>query len=72
LTISDKYATGAAIGLLFLVLINNSVVMLVVAILGLLAGAFVVRRGEAKRVAYVAAIAFAIAFGFAVYGLLTA
>lgn len=70
LSLADKYAIGAAIALLVLVFINNPIVMLVVAVLGLGAGMVVVRAGETKRVVYVAALAFALMLGLALFTLL--
>ncbi len=70
LTPSDKYAVAASIALLILVLFDNAILMLVVSVLGLLAGIWVVRQGEMRRVAWVAAAAFAIALAFALVTLL--
>jgi hypothetical protein len=68
--LSEKYGLAAALALLLVVLVDNAVVMLIVSVTGLAAGALVVRSGDARRVALVAAIAFAIVFGFAIYNLL--
>ncbi len=69
LTLSDKYGMGAALGLLVMVLIDNPIVMLVVSVIGILAGFFVVRQGEVRRVGFVAFAAFVIAGAFAVFTL---
>jgi uncharacterized membrane protein YozB (DUF420 family) len=72
LTASEKYGIAAALGMLLMVAVNNALLMLVVSILGLIAGFWVVRQGEVRRVAFVAFAAFAIAAVFAVLGLLRA
>ncbi len=70
LTSSDKYAIAAAIGMLLLVLFDNAVLMLVVAILGLIGGLWVARGGEMRRVAIIAMAAFAVAAVLAIFALL--
>lgn len=70
LTLSDKYALAAALALLLLVLFDNAVLMLAVSAIGLFAGIWVARRGEIRRVAWVAMVAFAVALAFAVVSLL--
>jgi uncharacterized membrane protein YozB (DUF420 family) len=70
LTPSDKYAMAASIALLIMVLFDNAVLMLVVSVIGLLVGIWVMRQGETRRVAWVAAAAFMIALVFALVGLL--
>lgn len=70
LDLSDKYAIGAALALLLMVLIDNAILMLVLSLIGLVAGAWVVQRPETRRVAWVAAVAFILALMFAVYALL--
>ena len=69
LTLSDKYGIAAAIGMMLIVLINSAVIMLVVSVIGIIAGLWVVRHSGVRRVAYVAFAGFAIAAAFAVYGL---
>ena len=69
LTLSDKYGMAAALALVLMVLSNSAVVMLVLSLAGLIAGFWVVRDGEVRRVAFVAFAAFAIAAVFAVIGL---
>jgi hypothetical protein len=70
LTLSDKYAIGAAIALLIMVLVDNAILMLVLAVIGLVGGVWVVRQPETRRVVWVAAAAFVLALVFAVYALL--
>jgi hypothetical protein len=70
LTLSDKYGIAAALGLLLLVLFDSAILMLVVSVVGILAGLWVLRGGETRRVAYVALLAFAVAAMFGVYGLI--
>ena len=67
---SEKYGVAAALGLLLVVLFDNAILMLVVSVVGLVTGALVVRAGDARRVAFLAAMAFAIVFGFGIYRLL--
>ncbi len=69
LTLSEKYAIGAVIGLLLVTVVNSAVVMLVVSAIGIAAGIWVMRQGEVRRVAFVALAGFAIAAVFAVVGL---
>lgn len=69
-TRSEKYAIAAAIGLLFLILFDNAVLMLAVSGIGLIAGLWIAARGEVRRVALVAMAAFAIAAVFAIFSLL--
>lgn len=69
-SLADKYAIAAAIGLLFLVLFDNAIVMLVVSIVGLGAGLWIARGGGTRRAALVAMVAFAAAAIFAVITLL--
>ncbi len=70
LAASDKYAIAAAIGILFLMLFDNAVVMLVVSVLGLVGGLWVARSGEMRRAAIVALVAFAVAAVLAIFTLL--
>lgn len=72
LTPSDKYGIAAALGLTVMVLINSAVVMLVISLAGLIAGFWLFRRGELRRVAFVAFAGFLIAAVFAVMGLIRA
>ncbi len=66
LTLSEKYGIAAAIALAIVAFINNTILMLVVSAIGILAGVWVLRRGEVRRVGYVAFAGFAIAGVFAV------
>lgn len=69
LVLSEKYGVAAAIALLFLTMLNSAVLMLVVSLVGLIAGIWVIRQGEARRVAFVALAGFVVAALFAVVGL---
>lgn len=70
LSLSEKYAILAALALLVVVWWNNPVAILAVSIAGLAAGAWVVSRGDARRVAVVALVAFAVSLVFAIIMLL--
>lgn len=72
LTPSDKYSIAAAIALILMVVINSAVVMLVLSLAGIIAGFWMLRRGEVRRSAFVAFAAFALAAVFAVIGLVRA
>jgi uncharacterized membrane protein YozB (DUF420 family) len=63
---------AAALALVLMVLINSAVVMLALSVAGLIAGFWIVRHGEVRRVAFVAFAAFAVAAVFAVIGLVRA
>lgn len=67
---SDIYGVGAALALLFLILFDNVWAMLAVSVIGLLAGLWVARQGEVKRVVWVATAAFGVALVFALFILL--
>lgn len=69
LSLSERYAILAALVLLFLVLLDNAVVMAAVSAVGLMAGVLVMRRGDVQRVGVVAVIAFALALVFALVAL---
>ena len=69
LTLSEKYAIAAVLGLLLITLINSAVLMLAISAVGLLAGLWVVRQGEVRRVAFGALAGFAIAAVFAIVAL---
>ncbi|MCX6029794.1 MAG: hypothetical protein NT169_10890 [Chloroflexi bacterium] len=69
-TWSEKYALAAAIALLFLVILDNAVVMFVVALAGLVAGLLIAWRASLKRAGVVALAGFAVAIVFAVFVLL--
>jgi hypothetical protein len=72
LTLSEKYGIAAALGLMIMVAINNPLVMLVISVIGIVAGFWVVRAGEVRRVAFVAFAGFVIAAVFAVTSLVRA
>lgn len=67
---SELYGVGAALALLLLVWLDNAWAMLIVSAVGLLTGFWVASRGDVKRVAWVATIAFAVALAFALFTLL--
>lgn len=67
---SDVYGIGAALALLFLILFDNAWAMLAVSAIGLLAGLWVARQGEVKRVVWAATAAFGVALAFALFVLL--
>lgn len=72
ITPSEKYGIAAALGLVLMVMFNNALLMLILSLAGLVAGFWIVRQGEVRRVAFVAFFAFAIAAVFAVIGLIRA
>jgi len=71
-TPSEKYGIAAALGLLVMVMLNNALLMLVLSVVGLVAGFWIMRQGEVRRVAFVAFAALALAAVFAVIGLVRA
>ena len=72
ITPSEKYGIAAALGLLVMVMFNNAFLMLVLSVVGLVAGFLIIRKGDVRRVAFVAMMAFAISAVFAVIGLVRA
>ncbi len=72
LTLSEKYAVAAVLALMLMVAINSALLMLIISVLGLVAGFWVWRQGDVRRVAFVAFAGFAIAAVFGVMGLLRA
>lgn len=72
ITLSEKYGIAAAIGLMVMVMFNNALLMLVLSVAGLAAGFWIMRKGDVRRVAFVAFAAFALAAAFAVIGLVRA
>lgn len=70
LSLSERYAIGAALALLLVILVDRALVMLLVSVVGLALGFWVVRRGEALRVAWIALVAFAITLVIAILALL--
>lgn len=72
ITPSEKYGIAAALGLIVMTLLNNALLMLVLSVIGLIAGFWILRQGEVRRVAFVAFAALALAAVFAVIGLVRA
>jgi hypothetical protein len=70
LSLSEKYAIGAALALLVLVLLNNPLIMLVVSAVGIAVGLLVARQGSLRRAAMVALVAFAVSLVFGLVALL--
>jgi len=68
-TPSEKYGIAAALGLIVMVLFNNALLMLVLSVVGLVAGLWIMRQGEVRRVAFVAFAALVLSAVFAVIGL---
>jgi hypothetical protein len=68
--LSDRFALSAALLLLALVLTNDARWTLAGSLVGLAAGLWVAARGSLTRVAIIAAIALALALGFAVFQLI--
>jgi hypothetical protein len=69
LTLSEKYGIAAAVGLLLMVIINHPLVMLGISIIGIVAGFWVVRQGEVRRIAFVGFMGFVVAAVLAVMAL---
>ena len=69
-TWSEKYALAAAIVLLFLVMLDNSLVILIVSVFGLAAGLLIAWRSSLKRAGAVALTGFAVAAALAAFALL--
>ncbi len=69
-TWSEKYALAAAIVLLFLVLLDNSLALLIVSAFGLAAGLLITWRSSLKRAGAVALVGFAVAAALAAFKLL--
>ena len=70
LSASQIYAICAVCLLIVAVLVNQPRVTIIVSAVGLIAGAFVLRRGNVQRVAMVAMAGFAAALVMGVFGLL--
>jgi hypothetical protein len=70
LSLSQIYAIGAAALLIVVVLVNRPEVTVIASAVGLVAGAFVLRRGDVRRVAVVAMAGFVAALALAVFALL--
>jgi hypothetical protein len=70
LSTSQIYAIGAAALLAVVVIVNQPRLTIIASAVGLVAGAFVLRRGNVQRVAMVAMAGFAAALVIGVFGLL--
>ncbi len=70
LSASQIYAIGAAALLTVVVLVNRPELTVIASAVGLVAGAFVLRRGDVRRVAVVAMAGFAAALIMGVFALL--
>ncbi len=70
LSLSEKYAIGAALALLVIVIVDNPWLTLVISVLGLVAGLLVARQGPMRRVAIVALVAFAVSLVLGLFTLL--
>ena len=70
LSVSQIYAIGAAALLTVVVLVNRPEVTVIASVVGLVAGAFVLRRGDVRRVAVVAMAGFGAAIIMGVFELL--
>ena len=70
LSVSQIYAICAVLLLIVAILVNQPRVTIVVSAAGLIAGVWVVRRGDVQRVAMVAMAGFAAALVMGVFGLL--
>lgn len=70
LSVSQIYAIGAVVLLAVVVIVNQPRLTIVASVIGLVVGAFVLRRGDVKRVALVAMAGFAAALVIGVVGLL--
>lgn len=69
ITPSEKYGIAVALGLILMTMLNNALLMLVLSVVGLIAGFWIMRQGEVRRVGFVAFAALALAAVFAVIGL---
>jgi hypothetical protein len=70
LSASQIYALGAVVLLAVVVIVNQPRLTIIASAAGLVAGAFVLRRGNVQRVAMVALAGFAAALVIGVFGLL--
>ena len=70
LSVSQIYAIGAVVLLAVVVIVNQPRLTIIASAVGLVAGAFVLRRGNVQRVAMVAMAGFAAALVMGVFGLL--
>ena len=70
LSASQIYAIGAVALLVVVVIVNQPRLTIIASAVGLVTGAFVLRRGNVQRVAMVAMAGFAAALVMGVFGLL--
>jgi hypothetical protein len=70
LSVSQIYAIGAVALLVVVVIVNQPRLTIIASAVGLVAGAFVLRRGNVQRVAMVAMAGLAAALVMGVFGLL--
>ena len=70
LSVSQVYAIGAVALLVVVVIVNQPRLTIIASAVGLVTGAFVLRRGNVQRVAMVAMAGFAAALVMGVFGLL--
>jgi hypothetical protein len=70
LSASQIYAISAVALLAVVVIVNQPRLTIIASAVGLVAGAFVLRRGDVRRVAMVAMVGFAAALAMGVFGLL--
>jgi len=70
LSASQIYAIGAVALLVVVVIVNQPRLTIIASAVGLVTGAFVLRRGNVQRVAIVAMAGFAAALVMGVFGLL--
>jgi len=70
LSASQIYAIGAVVLLAVVVIVNQPRLTIIASAAGLVVGAFVLRRGNVQRVAWVAMAGFAAALVMGVFGLL--
>lgn len=61
LSVSEKYAIGAAILLLLVAVVNDAIITLVVSAIGLVAGLLLARTASLQRSGLVAVVGFAVA-----------
>jgi hypothetical protein len=69
-SLSQLYAIGAALLLIVIILVNQPLVTIVLSAVGLIAGAWVARRGMMRRAAVFAVVGLVVAFALAVFELL--
>ena len=70
MSVSQIYAIGAVVLLAVVVIVNQPRLTIIASAVGLVTGAFVLRRGNVQRVAMVAMAGFAAALVMGVFGLL--